>query len=139
MLPGRVSSFASATHHITHHTSHIKSAFSHSPARLSAPLCSAGSCYLTQMSTMEICKGWVLGPPSSPPYSWSHCINFQERRDAWVAHSVKHPTLAQVMISRFVSLSPAMDSLLSAQSPFRIFCPLLSLSLPGWFSLYISK
>ena len=34
----------------------------------------------------------------------------------WVAQSVKHPTSAQVMISRFVSLNPASGSVLRAQS-----------------------
>ena len=34
----------------------------------------------------------------------------------WVAQSVKHPTLAQVMISQLVSLSPAWGSVLRAQS-----------------------
>ena len=38
------------------------------------------------------------------------------RRGAWVAQSVKHPTLAQVMISRSVSSSPALGSVLTAQS-----------------------
>ena len=49
------------------------------------------------------------------------------RRGAWVAQSVKHPTSAQVMISWFVSSSPASDSLLSAQSLLQILCPPLSL------------
>ena len=35
---------------------------------------------------------------------------------AWVAQSVKHPTSAQVMISWFVSSSPALGSVLTAQS-----------------------
>ena len=35
---------------------------------------------------------------------------------AWVAQLVKHLTLAQVMISRFGSLSPASGSVLTAQS-----------------------
>ena len=35
---------------------------------------------------------------------------------AWVAQSVKHLTLAQVMISRFVGLSPTSGSVLTAQS-----------------------
>ena len=34
-----------------------------------------------------------------------------------MAQSVKHPTLAQVMISRFVGSSPASGSVLTAQSP----------------------
>ena len=35
---------------------------------------------------------------------------------AWVAQSVERPTWAQVMISRFVSSSPASGSVLTAQS-----------------------
>ena len=35
---------------------------------------------------------------------------------AWVAQSVKHPTSAQVMISRSVSSSPASGFVLTAQS-----------------------
>ena len=34
----------------------------------------------------------------------------------WVAQSVKRLTLAQVMISQFVGLSPASGSVLTAQS-----------------------
>ena len=58
--------------------------------------------------------------------------------DAWVAQSVEHLTLAQVMISQFVSLSPALGSVLTAQSlepaldsvsPFLSVPPLLTLSL----------
>ena len=37
-------------------------------------------------------------------------------RGAWVAHLVMHPTLAQVMISQFVGLSPALGSVLTSQS-----------------------
>ena len=47
-------------------------------------------------------------------------------RGTWVARSVEHPTLAQVMISRFVSLSPALGSALTAQS---LQCALDSVSL----------
>ena len=35
---------------------------------------------------------------------------------AWVAQWVRHPISAQVMISRFVSSSPALGSVLTAQS-----------------------
>ena len=38
------------------------------------------------------------------------------RWGAWVAHSVKRQTLAQVMISRSVGSSPASGSVLTAQS-----------------------
>ena len=34
----------------------------------------------------------------------------------WVAQSVEHPTLAQVMTSQFVSSNPASGSVLTAQS-----------------------
>ena len=37
-------------------------------------------------------------------------------RGAWVAQSVKRPTSAQVMISRFVGSSPALGSVPTAQS-----------------------
>ena len=35
---------------------------------------------------------------------------------AWVAQLVKHPTSAQIMISQFLSLSPALGSVLTAES-----------------------
>ena len=35
---------------------------------------------------------------------------------AWVAQSVKHLTLAQVMILQFLSLRPVLGSVLTAQS-----------------------
>ena len=35
---------------------------------------------------------------------------------AWVAQLVKHLTLARVMISRLMGLSPVLDSVLTAQS-----------------------
>ena len=53
-------------------------------------------------------------------------------RGAWVAQSVKRPTSAQVMISQFVSSSPASGSVLTAQSlepaSYSVF-PSLSASL----------
>ena len=42
--------------------------------------------------------------------------NIQEHGGSWVAQSVERPTSAQVMISRFVGLSPASGSVLTAQS-----------------------
>ena len=38
------------------------------------------------------------------------------RWGAWVAQSIERPTSAQVMISQFVSSSPASGSVLTAQS-----------------------
>ena len=40
----------------------------------------------------------------------------EKMRGGWVAQSVKPPTSAQVMISRFMSSSPASGSVLTAQS-----------------------
>ena len=57
---------------------------------------------------------------------------------AWVAQSIKHLTLAQVMISRFVISGPESSSLLTAQnlepasnsvSPSLIALPSFTLSL----------
>ena len=58
-------------------------------------------------------------------------------RGAWVAQSVKRPTSAQVMISRFVGSSPVSGSVLTAQSLelLRILCLPLSLPLPHSHSL----
>ena len=53
----------------------------------------------------------------------------------WVAQLVKCLTLAQVMISQFVSSSPLSGSLLSAQSLLCILCPPLSLPLPHTLAL----
>ena len=59
-------------------------------------------------------------------------------RGAWVAQSVKHLTSAQVMISQFLSSSPTLGSVLTAQSleiasdsvsPNLSSPPLLALSL----------
>ena len=44
------------------------------------------------------------------------CGQNRKLRDAWVAQSVKCQTLAQVMISQFVSSSPTLGSMLIAQS-----------------------
>ena len=43
-------------------------------------------------------------------------IKANKQRGAWVAQLVRRLTSAQVMISQFVSLSPAMGSVLTAQS-----------------------
>ena len=58
------------------------------------------------------------------------CSHLEKERigGAWVAQSVKPTTLAQVMVSQLVNLSPTSGSLLLAQSPLSILC--LPLSLP---------
>ena len=48
-------------------------------------------------------------------------------RGAWVSQWVRRPTLAQVMISQFVSSSPASGSLLLALIPLQILFSPLSL------------
>ena len=61
-----------------------------------------------------------------------------EAQGAWVAQSVKRPTLALVMILQFVSLSPASDSVLTAQSQepaWNSGSPSLSAPLPLTLSL----
>ena len=65
-------------------------------------------------------------------------VNIDKNQGTWVAQSVERPTSAQVMISQFVSLSPASGSVLPAQglepalnsvSPSLSAPPLLTLSL----------
>ena len=46
----------------------------------------------------------------------NHISDKENFQGAWVAQLVKHPTSAQVVISRFASLSPASVSGLTAQS-----------------------
>ena len=55
---------------------------------------------------------------------------------AWVAQSVKCLTIAQVMISRFVSSNPASGSMLTAQSLLGILSP--TLSAPPLLTLSLS-
>ena len=51
-------------------------------------------------------------------------------RGSWVAQSVECSTLAQVMISRFVSLSPTSGSVLTAWSLLEILSLPLFLPTP---------
>ena len=69
-------------------------------------------------------------------------------RGAWVAQSVEHSTSVQVMISRFVSLSPVSGSVLTAGSlepalgsvsPSLSAPPLLTLSLSVKNKINIKK
>ena len=64
----------------------------------------------------------------------------QTMRGAWVAQSDKRPTLAQVMISRLVGLSPPLGSVLTAQSleSASDSCLPLSLSAPPLLMLCLS-
>ena len=59
---------------------------------------------------------------------------------AWVAQSVKWPTSAQVVISRFMGLSPTLGSVLAAQSlepALDSMSPSLSLSLSLPLTLFV--
>ena len=61
------------------------------------------------------------------------CQVKHKEQGTWVAQSVKHPTLGQVMISRFVGLSPTSGSVLIAQNlepASDSLSPSLSLPLP---------
>ena len=56
-------------------------------------------------------------------------VRSKHHRGTWVAHSVKHPTSAQVMVSQFVGSSPTSGSVLTAQEPGVCFGFWVSLSL----------
>ena len=63
-------------------------------------------------------------------------------RGAWLVQSFKRRTSALDLMSPFVSLSPTLGSLLSAQSPPRILCPpslCASPTLALFLSLSLSK
>ena len=60
------------------------------------------------------------------------------RNTTWVAQSVKCLTLAQVMISQLVSLSPMMGSVLTAQSLEPASDSCLPLSAPPLLMLCLS-
>ena len=91
----------------------------------------------------------ALPPPSGLPSPHSVKVKEEPKKEAgqppWVAQLVKPPTSAQVMISWFVSWSPALGSVLTARSlePAACFgfCFSLSLSAPllFTFSLSLSK
>ena len=56
----------------------------------------------------------------------------------WVVHLVKSPTLAQVMISRFVSSTPTLGSMLTVRGLLGILSFFLSLCPSPIFSLSAS-
>ena len=58
------------------------------------------------------------------------CIRRGFSRGIWVAQSVKRLTSAQVMMSRFVGSSPALGSVLTAQSLESASVSVSPLSLP---------
>ena len=64
-------------------------------------------------ASMECC---VTGVKSDTRAICVHDSKEKNFRGAWVARSVKRPASAQVMVSHFVSSSPASGSVLTAQS-----------------------
>ena len=72
-------------------------------------------------------------------YQTGRALRQRKAWGAWVAQSVNHPTLAQVMISWFVSSSPMSDSVLTAQSLLRILYLAVSLLLPASHFLSLSQ
>ena len=74
-----------------------------------------------------------MGPATGAAHDlglpWKSLCFFKKdhSRGTWVARSVRRPTLAQVMISRFVGSSPASGSVLTAQSLQSAICVTLSL------------
>ena len=75
--------------------------------------------------SLEPASDLVSPSLSAPPLlalslSLSKINNIKKKLDslwgAWVAHSVGHPTSAQVMISQSMSSSPTLGSVLTAQS-----------------------
>ena len=65
-----------------------------------------------------------IWPGHFPLSSWLFSPFKVVLRGTWVAQSVMRLTLAEVMISQFMSSSPASSSGLSAQSLLQILCPL---------------
>ena len=76
---------------------------------------------LSAVSTEPALDPLSLSLYPSPPLthalsSLSNKLKKTQSQGAWVAQLVKHPTLAQVMISYFMSLSPTSGSVLTSQS-----------------------
>ena len=71
------------------------------------------------------------------------CLKVEKVGGTWVAHSVKHPTWAQVMISWFVGWSPVSGSVLTTQSlepaPESVSLSLLLPDLSTHFSLSLKN
>ena len=66
-------------------------------------------------------------------------IIFKKRGGTWVSESVEHLTSAQVVISQFVRSSPALGSVLTAQSLEPAWILSLSLSVPPLLTLSLKN
>ena len=76
--------------------------------------------------------------------TFKYCVSalkYMDCRGAWVVQSVQHLTSIRVTISRFMSSSPASDSVLTVQSlePALDSVYPLSLSAPPLLMLSLSK
>ena len=112
-------------------------------------------CRMTEILGVTLAERWVLRTcqcaTSIHSLRRTACVwhlNIRKTRGAWVAQLGKYPTWAQVMISRSVSLSPTLGSVLTAQSlepalesvsPSFSVPPLLVLSLCLSLSLSLSQ
>ena len=101
------------------------------------PSCSSALGSVLTARSLEPASDSVSPSLSAPPLlgCLSKIIKHQKKfRGAWVAPSVERPTWAQVMISQFVSLSPASGSVQTAGSlepASDPVSPSLSLPLPA--------
>ena len=76
---------------------------------------------LTVLSSFSLYPDWLMTRFSVAHEDMDNRTGLSEfkirkTRGGWVAQSVKLPTSAQVMMSRFMGLSPASGSVLTAQS-----------------------
>ena len=106
--------------------------------RLPAIVCLS---FLLRSSSLHLIPHWTF--PLSCPGSTSRYNIFKTKfRGTWVAQSIKRLTSAQVMISQFVSSSPASGSVLTAQSlepASHSVSPSLSLPLPCSCCVFLSQ
>ena len=95
--------------------------------QLSVRLLVSAQVMISQFMSLSPASGSVLTAQSLEPASDSVSLcpspartlslsKINKHWGAWVAQSVERPTSAQIMISRFLSSSPASGSVLTAQS-----------------------
>ena len=83
---------------------------------------------IVQDDIIRVMWGWVMEWIGRPVMRG--IVNLSESGGAWVVHSVKRPTSAQVMISQLVSLSPFIRLCTGGSEPGACFGFCVSLSLP---------
>ena len=72
-------------------------------------------------------NGWCC--KATGQRAWMYDFKIRRAWGTWVAHSVEHPTSAQVMIPWFMSSSPMSGSVLTVWSLLGVLSLSLSLSL----------